>query len=241
MPGLQEILEFIDFLFDFYDSAFLKANIELIPLHSSLSEEEQDRAFRVQREGRRKVIVATNIAESSITIPDVKYVVDFLLTKELHYDPQTQSEALMLNFVSKASAKQRMGRAGRVADGFAFRLCKERFFHTRIPEYPKPEMQRCPLERLILKIKLWNKYHPEQVLGRAIQPPELRDIHLAIKTLQQTGALTIPPDEEGVPQITGLGKIFVNLPVDIKITRIFLFGMALKCMGQAIMIGCIHS
>ena len=112
-----------------------------------------------------------------------------------------------------------------------------------MPEYPKHEMQRCPLEKLILQIKLWDRYDPEEILGRAIQPPELRDIYNAIKNLQQTGALTLPPcivTENGQamnqqvsaykPKITALGKIFVNMPVDLKITRIFLFGMALKCM-----------
>jgi HrpA-like RNA helicase len=73
--------------------------------------------------GRRKVIVATNIAESSITIPDIKYVIDFMLTKELHYDPISKSETLQLHYSSKASSKQRAGRAGRVSDGFVFRMC----------------------------------------------------------------------------------------------------------------------
>ena len=101
-------------------------------------------------EGKRKVIVATNIAESSITIPDVKYVIDFLLTKELYYDPASRSESLQLQWCSKASAKQRAGRAGRVADGIVFRLASRLFYDQSIPEYPKPEMQRCPLEKLIL-------------------------------------------------------------------------------------------
>jgi HrpA-like RNA helicase len=87
--------------------------LEFIPLHSSLNDGEQERAFGTTP-GKRKVILATNIAESSITIPDVKYVVDFLLTKELHYDPTSKSESLELNWCSKASATQRAGRAGRV-------------------------------------------------------------------------------------------------------------------------------
>jgi HrpA-like RNA helicase len=69
------------------------------------------------------VIIATNIAESSITIPDIKYVVDFMLTKELYYDPVSKSECLQLQYSSKASSKQRAGRAGRVADGYVFRMC----------------------------------------------------------------------------------------------------------------------
>jgi len=96
----------MDFLREWYDPVWLRNNLELIPLHSSLNEEEQDKAFKsVQRmEGRRKVVVATNIAESSITIPDVKYIVDFLLTKEVYYDPSSKSESLQLQWCSKASA-----------------------------------------------------------------------------------------------------------------------------------------
>ena len=96
LPGFAEIFQFIDYLSEFYDRNWLKANLELIPLHSSLNEEEQDRAFKKVDivEGRRKVIVSTNIAESSITIPDVKYIVDFMLTKEVHYDPASRSESL---------------------------------------------------------------------------------------------------------------------------------------------------
>lgn len=86
----------MDFMREWYDPVWLRNSLELIPLHSSLNEEEQDKAFKnVSRmEGRRKVIVSTNIAESSITIPDVKYVVDFVLTKEVYYDPSSKSESL---------------------------------------------------------------------------------------------------------------------------------------------------
>ncbi|TNV71351.1 hypothetical protein FGO68_gene11326 [Halteria grandinella] len=248
LPGLHEIFEFIEFIKETYDDKWVRETFDLIPLHSSLCEDEQERAFRSNNRaegGRRKIIVATNIAESSITIPDVKYVIDFMLTKELNYDPTTKSESLILSWVSKASAKQRAGRAGRVSNGFVFRLCPKRFYENSIVEYPKPEMQRCPLEKLILQVKLWNKYEPEEILGRAIQPPDYRDIWNAIKNLQQTGALTMPPhhateEEKKKSKITALGKIFVNLPCDLKITRLFLFGMALKCMQQAIIIGCIH-
>lgn len=186
LPGLAEIFQFMDFLKEYYDNDFISKKLELIPLHSSLNEDEQDKAFKHvnKMEGRRKIIIATNIAESSITIPDVKYVIDFMLTKELHYDPVSKSESLQLNWCSKASAKQRMGRAGRVSEGIVFRLCSKRFFDNFMPEYPKPEMQRCPLEKLILQIKLWDRYEPDEILGRAIQPPELRDIFNAIKNLQ---------------------------------------------------------
>ena len=109
-------------------------------MHSSLNEDEQDRAFRTMKEGRRKVIVSTNLAESSITIPDVKYVVDFMLTKEVHYDPASRSESLQLTWCSRANATQRAGRAGRVSDGFTFRLVTKQFYNNSMPAYPMPEM-----------------------------------------------------------------------------------------------------
>jgi HrpA-like RNA helicase len=96
MPGLHEIFEFIEFINDFYPKEFLMNKLELIPLHSSLSQDEQERAFKnvAFMKGKRKVIIATNIAESSITIPDIKYVIDFMVTKELYYDPVSKSESL---------------------------------------------------------------------------------------------------------------------------------------------------
>jgi HrpA-like RNA helicase len=162
LPGLAEIFQFIDFIHESYDRLWIQQNLELIPLHSSLNEEEQDRAFKtVQKGSRRKVIVSTNLAESSITIPDVKFVIDFMLTKEVHYDPTSRSESLELTWCSRANAVQRAGRAGRVMNGHAFRLVTQHFFKHSVPEFPVPEMQRCPLEKLILQIKLWDRYEPE--------------------------------------------------------------------------------
>lgn len=96
LPGYHEIFEFIELIKQFYPEKWLSNYLEIIPLHSSLSQEEQDRAFRSSAfmKGRRKVIVATNIAESSITIPDIKYVIDFMLTKDVYYDPVSKSESL---------------------------------------------------------------------------------------------------------------------------------------------------
>lgn len=223
MPGLYEIM----MLMDMIELEGEKAkNLILIPLHSSLGDEDQERAFDDPPPNKRKVIIATNIAESSITISDVYFVIDMCLTKEIHYDPINKNENLQLSWASKASCRQRSGRAGRVRDGFVFRMCPEEFYTYKIQNYPKPEIQRCPLEKLILQIKIWNKYEPTEILGRAIQPPIIRDIGIAIKTLQETGALTLSKDEDGSSgEITSLGRVFVNIPCDIKITRLFLFGI----------------
>jgi HrpA-like RNA helicase len=239
MPGLYEINSLIDYIEDEGEKG---RNLDLIALHSSLGDDEQDRAFNEPAPNRRKVIIATNIAESSITISDVYYVIDLCLTKEIYYDPVNKNENLQLNWASKASCRQRSGRAGRVRDGFVFRMCPEDFYNYKMLNYPKPEMQRCPLEKLILQIKIWNKFEPTHILGRAIQPPIIRDIGIAIKLLQETGALTIDlKDDSNSGEITELGKIFVNIPVDIKLTRLFLFGLTFRCMSQAIIMGWLHA
>ena len=100
------------------------------------------------------------------------------------------------------------------------------FYHQKIKNYPKPEIQRCPLEKLILQIKIWNRFEPTNILGRAIQPPIIRDIGISIRILQETGALTIDKTDKTSGEITALGRIFVNIPVDIKLTRLFLFGLS---------------
>ena len=210
MPGLYEIMMLIDMIE--YEGEKAK-DLILIPLHSSLGDEDQERAFQEPPSNKRKVIIATNIAESSITIPDVYFVIDMCLTKEIHYDPVNKNENLQLTWASKASCRQRSGRAGRVRDGFVFRMVPEDFYNNKILNYPKPEMQRCPLEKLILQIKIWNKYEPTEILGRAIQPPIIRDIGIAIKVLQETGALTIDrTNDSHSGEITSLGRIFVNIP-----------------------------
>lgn len=119
MPGLYEIMQLIDII----EAQGEKAkDLILIPLHSSLGNDDQERAFKEPPPNKRKVIIATNIAESSITIPDIYFVIDMILTKEIYYDPINKNENLQMSWASKASCRQRSGRAGRVRDGFVFRM-----------------------------------------------------------------------------------------------------------------------
>ena len=101
-----------------------------------------------------KIILATNIAESSITVPDVQYVVDFCLQKEVCINTMSSLSRLGLVWASQASADQRKGRTGRVCNGFCFRLVPEHFFFQKMPKFATPELQRSPLERVVLRIKM---------------------------------------------------------------------------------------
>lgn len=126
---------------------------DVIQLHSTTLNSDISNRLYEQDKRYVKVIVATNIAESSITVPGVKYIIDFCATKEVRYNPKSRLENLQLIWASQASCNQRAGRTGRVCDGFVFRMIEKEFFFS-LPKYSTPEIQRCSLDRLILRIKL---------------------------------------------------------------------------------------
>jgi ATP-dependent RNA helicase TDRD9 len=141
------------------------------------------------------VILATNIAESSITVADVRYIVDFGLTKEVFYDPHTKYESLELTWTSRASADQRRGRAGRAQKGDVFRLYPQKFFFEEMEEYARPEMQRSPLEQLLLQVKLLSPFgSPKKILEQSLQPPKMSAIDASLKSLQLVGAIGLPTE-----------------------------------------------
>eukprot|EP00330_Aristerostoma_sp_ATCC50986_P006976 CAMPEP_0114576688 /NCGR_PEP_ID=MMETSP0125-20121206/1420_1 /TAXON_ID=485358 ORGANISM="Aristerostoma sp., Strain ATCC 50986" /NCGR_SAMPLE_ID=MMETSP0125 /ASSEMBLY_ACC=CAM_ASM_000245 /LENGTH=173 /DNA_ID=CAMNT_0001765393 /DNA_START=1639 /DNA_END=2160 /DNA_ORIENTATION=- len=166
------------FLLDKYD-------LDLIPLHSTLSDSNSGRLFENPiHTKQRKIILATNIAESSITIPNCMYVIDFCLLKEINCTIRSGIETLDLVWASKASLRQRAGRTGRISDGYCFRLIPQGFY-DKLDDFSKPELHRSPLDKLILRIKTLHENEkeskkeessylfqiPKDVLGRAIEPP----------------------------------------------------------------------
>jgi ATP-dependent RNA helicase DHX57 len=224
LPGIHEIHRMQDTILE--QMADLSENLEICLLHSSIPEELHGRIFKSPM-GKRRIILSTNIAESSITLPDVRYIIDFCNVKELLHNARTNTEMLELQWASKATMKQRAGRAGRVAEGVAFRLIPREFYQV-LPDYSMPEIQRCPLDKLILKIKQLNLGTPKEILGRALQPPDLQDIECAEKFLIEMGALN---KEE---QLTWLGKVYADMPCDIKISRLCLFGYIFGCMHESL-------
>ena len=140
LPGIAEIESFVDLLEERFVEK--RSYLEFIPLHSTLSDINQDKVFRSSGKGNSKIIIATNIAESSITIPDVTYIIDFCLIKGINYDTRTNMERLELMWASRASAKQRAGRIGRVSDGYSFKLIKKCFFDNEMLLFSRAEIQR---------------------------------------------------------------------------------------------------
>uniref|UniRef100_A0A8C5HLM0 Putative ATP-dependent RNA helicase DHX57 n=1 Tax=Gouania willdenowi TaxID=441366 RepID=A0A8C5HLM0_GOUWI len=203
------------------------------PLHSTLSNEEQQAIFSRPPDGVTKIIISTNIAETSVTIDDVVYVIDSGKMKEKTYDASKCMESLEDSWVSRANALQRKGRAGRVASGVCFHLFTSHCFKHQLAEQQLPEIQRVPLEQLCLRIKILDLFAEqslESVFSRLIEPPVLGSLDAASQQLQDLGALTA--DEK----LTPLGYHLACLPVDVRIGKLMLFGAMFRCLDPALTI-----
>ncbi|XP_028711029.1 putative ATP-dependent RNA helicase DHX57 isoform X1 [Peromyscus leucopus] len=234
LPGLAEI----KMLYEQLQSNCLFNNRRshrcvIHPLHSSLSSEEQQAVFVKPPVGVTKIIISTNIAESSITIDDVVYVIDSGKMKEKRYDASKGMESLEDTFVSQANALQRKGRAGRVASGVCFHLFTSHHYSHLILKQQLPEIQRVPLEQLCLRIKIlemFNSHSLQSVFSRFIEPPHIDSLRASKVRLRDLGALT--SDEK----LTPLGYHLASLPVDVRIGKLMLFGAIFRCLDPALTI-----
>lgn len=226
MPGLAEITACIE---EMRASPLLNRSCLFFNLHSSLGSDEQRAVFKPPPKGMRKVIVGTNIMETSITIDDAVFVIDSGKVKENRYDPRRSLSQLVLCTISKANARQRAGRAGRVRPGFCYQL-----FST--PEYEKMadhqvcEMHRVPLESLVLQIYTLNLGDEMDFLSKALSPPERKAVESSVKVLTSMGALT------SGKRLTSLGAHLANLPIDVRIGKMVIHGALLSCLDPVLTI-----
>uniref|UniRef100_A0A4W4H0F4 RNA helicase n=1 Tax=Electrophorus electricus TaxID=8005 RepID=A0A4W4H0F4_ELEEL len=223
LPGLAHIQQLYGLLTT--DKRFSsKDRYRLVALHSTLSSQDQAAAFKVPPAGVRKIVLSTNIAETGVTIPDVLFVIDTGKTKENRYHEGSQMSSLVETFVSKASALQRQGRAGRVRNGFCFRLYPKSKFDS-FNEYSKPEILRVPLEELCLHIMKCEYGSPEDFLSRALDPPQQQSVCNAVSLLRKIGAC-----HRESHTLTPLGHHLASLPVNVKIGKMLIFGAILGCL-----------
>uniref|UniRef100_A0A8C5EDD9 ATP-dependent RNA helicase DHX29 n=1 Tax=Gouania willdenowi TaxID=441366 RepID=A0A8C5EDD9_GOUWI len=223
LPGLAHIQQLYDLILS--DKRFrAKSRYRIIPLHSTLSSKDQAAAFTVPPAGIRKIVLSTNIAETGVTIPDVVFVIDTGKTKENKYHESSQMSSLVETFVSKASALQRQGRAGRVRNGFCFRLYPK-FRFDAFMDYSVPEILRVPLEELCLHIMKCQYGSPEEFLSRALDAPQPQSVSNAVSLLRRIGACH--PDNH---VLTPLGHHLAALPVNVKIGKMLIYGAILGCL-----------
>ncbi|KAL3646166.1 hypothetical protein CASFOL_011346 [Castilleja foliolosa] len=200
----------------------------ILALHSRVPSMEQKEVFKRPPPGCRKIILTTNIAETSVTIDDVVYVVDSGRMKEKNYDPYDNISTLQSSWISKANAKQRQGRAGRCQPGICYHLfSKDRA--ASLLDFQVPEIKRMPIEELCLQLKLIDpSCKIEDFMKKTLDPPVEKTIHNAIAVLQDVGALT--HDEK----LTELGEKLGALPVHPLTSRMLFLAILLNCLDPAL-------
>ncbi|GLI66501.1 hypothetical protein VaNZ11_010328 [Volvox africanus] len=175
-------------------SSYSSARCVVLPLHSAVPPAGQRAALRPPAPGLRKVVLATNIAETSLTIEDVVAVVDTGRHKERRFNPARSMSMLVEDWVSAASAQQRAGRAGRVRPGVSYATYTRARFESGLRRYGAPEITRVPLEELVLQILLMGLGPVSDFLSQVLEPPQPRAVTIALEVLRQVGALeTAPP------------------------------------------------
>lgn len=231
LPGFQEITALNRLLtttkplgIDFTDEEAYKVYL----LHSAIPQMQQE-VFEKLPAGKRKIILSTNIAETSITIPDVVYVVDSSKHRESQYDQAKRMSSLISTWTSKSNARQRAGRAGRVQNGHYYTMAtKARYESFEIA--PQPEILRTDLQELCLQIKGMGIKDIKQFLRKAIEPPSVVSVENSIDHLQALGALD---DEEN---LTPLGRLLSTLPVQPSLGKMAILGAIFKCLDPILIL-----
>ncbi|XP_015875842.3 DExH-box ATP-dependent RNA helicase DExH7, chloroplastic isoform X1 [Ziziphus jujuba] len=229
LPGVSEIYMLVDKLTASYRFGGPSADW-ILPLHSSVASSDQKKVFLRPPQNIRKVIIATNIAETSITIDDVVYVIDCGKHKENRYNPQKKLSSMVEDWISQANARQRRGRAGRVKPGICYALYTRHRFEKLMRPFQVPEMLRMPLVELCLQIKLLSLGHIKPFLSKALEPPREEAMNSAISVLYEVGAL------EGDELLTPLGYHLAKLPVDVLIGKMMLYGGIFGCLSPILSI-----
>ena len=233
MPGVMEIRLCMAEL-----AASRLGPVEILPLHANLTTGEQRRVF-LPAGSKRKIVVATNVAETSITIPDVVYVIDTGRVKETQYDISNGLQRLDETWTSRASGRQRRGRAGRTQPGQCYKLYTRRTERDKMSAFSVPEILRTPLDSLVLQVKAMNEdIDVGAFLRRAIDPPHVDALAAAWQTLQDLGAIE---GEDRESRLTALGRHMSMIPVDLRLAKMLVLGTIFKCLDPVLTIAAILS
>ena len=227
LPGWNDISELNKMLtkdsqYQFKDND----SVEIYPLHSMMPTIDQKNIFDKPPKGVRKIVIATSIAETSITIDDVVYVIDAGKIKYDRYNAHDNISTLKPEWVSLANARQRRGRAGRVQPGICYHLFS-RARETTMDHYAVPEMLRTRLDEVILKIKILELGKSKPFLAKVLDPPHETHLQRAIEMLIDINALKLEKDNE---ILTPLGYHLAKLPMDPQTGKMILFGAIFSCL-----------
>ena len=230
LPGWQEISKLAHLLENSYPFNDVQ-KFRVLPLHSGIHSQNQKLVFKKTRKGVRKIILATNIAETSVTIEDVGYVIDTGKAKEKNYDPHIQSNTLLPMWISKASVKQRRGRAGRTKPGVCFHLYS-RIQYASFRPFLDGELYRSALEEICLQCKKLNLAPGREndadgipaFLGEAMKPPHPKSVANALDSLVNLGAM----DAEA-SKLTDLGYCLSMLSCEPRVGKMVIWSYIIGC------------
>ena len=230
LPGEREIRDVADHLRKYQGRSAKLKHIEVLPLFARLSIEDQQKIFKSH--SSRRIVLATNVAETSLTVPGIKYVIDAGLARVNRYSPRAKVEQLQIEKISQAAAKQRAGRCGRVSHGTCVRLYSEEDFNGR-PEFTEPEILRSSLASVILRMAALR-------LGDVtefpfIEAPSSRLIADGYLLLQELGAV------DARRQITETGLQLAKLPLDPRVGRMILAAKREHCLREILIIASVLS
>ena len=216
LPGESEIRDAMDAVRGLY--AKDAAPVEVLPLYGRLSASEQHRVFEPSRIAgvRRRVILSTNVAETSLTVPGIRYVVDTGTARISRYSSRSKIQRLPIEPISQASAQQRSGRAGRTAPGVAIRLYAEEDFDRR-DEFTEPEILRTSLAAVILQ--MLSLGFGDISAFPFLTPPDSRGVKAAFDLLVELGAVSLRGGSRGEPRLTELGRELARLPIEPRFAR----------------------
>ncbi len=222
MPTEQDIRETCDLLAGRFGKA-----MTILPMFSRLNWAEQRRVF--QPSARQKIVVATNVAETSITIPNIRYVVDTGLARIAQYNPRTRTASLPIQNISRSSSDQRQGRCGRVRNGVCIRLYEKNDYLTR-PPFTPPEIVRANLAGVVLRmlyLAIGDVY-----TFPFLDPPTKKQLTDAIDILKELGAVQI----EEKPVLSDVGRLMARMPLDPRIARMIIEAMKRGCLEEILTI-----
>jgi ATP-dependent helicase HrpA len=226
LSGEREIRDTAELL-----SGRLRADVELLPLYARLSHAEQQKIF--QQHSRRRVVLATNVAETSLTVPGIGAVVDPGTARVSRYSARLKVQRLPIEPISQASADQRKGRCGRTSDGICIRLYDQDDFDAR-PRFTDPEILRTSLASVILQMAALELGDVEDF--PFLDPPDARQVRDGVALLRELGALEPVSASGARNRLTPLGRRLAQLPVDPRFGRMVLEGDRLGCAEEAIVI-----
>ena len=236
LPGEREMREISEALTTHLDQGRKGRTalpVEVLPLFGRLSAQDQQKIFSPSPSGTyRRIILSTNVAETSLTVPGIAYVIDAGLARISRYSQRTEVQRLPIEPISQASANQRSGRSGRTSAGIAIRLFSEEDFEGR-PEFTEPEILRTSLASVVL---LMTSLGLGDVMPPFVEPPASRAITDGVRLLDELGAIETAPSEPGGRRLTRVGTALARFPLDPRMARMLIEAHHLGALREVLII-----